>query len=142
MTTDENIMVPIQTEASVLVKTFGKPSRPEPDSAYVADVNLPQLELSPSKLDILLGIFDTEGVIASKEVKETLAILVLEAAKGLELDVDQLINFSQTQPGKVLITSLGIGMVNQIRPTTSQMGFAIPAVTPAKTELINRNIIA
>jgi hypothetical protein len=142
MTTDENLTVPIQTEATTLVKTFGKPSRSNPSSSRIADINLPQLEINVSKLDILLGIFDTEGVVASKEVKETLALLVLESAKALDVELDELISFSKTQTGKVLITALGVGMINQVRPVTSQIGFTITPATPAKTELVNRNIIA
>lgn len=142
MTTDENLTLPIQTEATTLVKTFGKPSRSSPSSSKIANINLPQLELNVSKLDILLGIFDTEGVVASKEVRETLAVLVLESAKALEVDVEELISFSKTQSGKVLITALGVGMINQVRPATSQIGFTITPVTSAKTELVNRNILA
>lgn len=137
-----NEKVPLQTEATTLVKTFGKPNRSSPDSSKIADLNLPQLHLNGSKVDILMGMFDTEGVIASREVKETLAVIVLEASKALQMDIDEIINFSKTQAGKVSMTAFGVGMINQVRPATSQMGFTIPAVTPAKTELVNRNIIA
>tara|TARA_B100000809_G_scaffold260384_1_gene307227 strand:- start:3 stop:407 length:405 start_codon:yes stop_codon:yes gene_type:complete len=131
-----------QTEATKLVKTFGKPNESNPDSATVADVNLPLLQVDGTKLDIIIGMFDSEGVIASKEVKETLAVVVLESAKALQMDVDDLIKFSNTQPGKVSMTAFGVGMINQVRPSTSQMGFTIPSITSAKTELVNRNIIA
>ena len=74
-----------QTEATKLVKTFGKPNESNPDSATVADVNLPLLQVDGTKLDIIIGMFDSEGVIASKEVKETLAVVVLESAKALQM---------------------------------------------------------
>ena len=132
----------LMTDATTLVKTFGKPSESNPDSSIVADINLPQLQVDGSKLDIIIGMFDVEGVIASKEVKETLAIIVLESAKALQMDIEDLIKFSTTQAGKLSMTAFGIGMINQVRPTTSQMGFTITPVTSAKTELVNRNIIA
>ena len=58
------------------------------------------------------------------------------------LSAEELISFSKTQSGKVLITALGVGMINQVRPATSQIGFTITPVTSAKTELVNRNILA
>ncbi len=142
MVNNENLTSPLQTDATALVKTFGKSSQPSPDSANVASINLPQLQLNGNKIDIIMGMFDTEGVIASKEVKETLAVAVLESAKALQMDVEDLINFSKTQTGKISMTAFGIGMINQVRPATSQMGFTITPVTSAKTELVNRNIIA
>ena len=87
-------------------------------------------------------MFDAEGVLASQEVKETLAILILEASKALKMEIEDLIRFSSTAPGKISMTALGIGMINQLRPSTSQMGFSIGYPAFAKTELVNRNIIA
>jgi hypothetical protein len=79
---------------------------------------------------------------ASREVKETLALLMLESAKALKMEIEDLVKFSTTQPGKISMTALGVGMINLLRPSTSQIGFNIPLATPAKTELVNRNIIA
>lgn len=141
MTTNENLTAPLQTDATKLVKTFGKSNEPT-DSAVIANINVPQLQLDGSKLDVIIGMFDREGVIATKEVKETLAVIVLESAKALQLDIDDLIKFSTSEPGKISMTAFGIGMINQVRPKTSQMGFTITPVTSAKTELVNRNIIA
>ena len=142
MVNDENLTSPLQTDATTLVKTFGKPSQVSPDSANVANQNMPPLQLNGSKVDIIMGMFDTEGVIASKEVKEVLAVAVLESAKALGMDIEELINFSKTKAGKISMTAFGIGMINQVRPATSQMGFTIVSATSAKTELVNRNIIA
>ena len=86
----------LQTEATTLVKTFGKPSRPSPESSKISDINLPQLQLNGNKIDILIGMFDQEGVIASKEVKESLAVIVLESAKALQMDIDEIINDEST----------------------------------------------
>ena len=130
------------TEATKLVKTFGKPTMTAPDSTIIANVNLPVLKVNGDKLDILIGMFDTEGVIASKEVKETLALLMLESSKALKMEIEDIVKFSSTQPGKISMTALGVGMINLLRPSTSQIGFNIPLATPAKTELVNRNIIA
>jgi hypothetical protein len=131
----------LTTDTTSLVKTFGKPSATAPDSSLVSKINLPTRQANGSKLDIIIGMFDTEGVLASREVKETLALLVLEASKALKMDIEDLIRFSTT-PGKISMTTLGIGMVNQLRPNTSQMGFGVVPTTFAKTELVNRNILA
>ena len=132
----------LTTDATNLVKTFGKPIDSAPDSSLIENINLPVLQASGTKLDIIIGMFDTEGVIASREVKETLALLMLESAKALKMEIEDLVKFSSTQPGKISMTALGIGMINLLRPSTSQIGFNIPSATPAKTELVNRNIIA
>ena len=142
MVNNENLTSPLQTDATTLVKTFGKPSPSSPDSVTVATINQPPLQLNGNKVDIILGMFDTEGVIASKEVKETLAVAVLESAKALGMDIEDLIKFSKTEAGKISMTAFGIGMINQVRPSTSQMGFTIVSAISAKTELVNRNIIA
>jgi hypothetical protein len=131
-----------KTEVTKLVKTFGKTTNITLDSTIIADVNLPVLQVNGDKLDIIIGMFDREGVIASREVKETLALLMLEASKALKMEIEDLVKFSSTQPGKISMTALGVGMINLLRPNTSQMGFSIPSATPAKTELVNRNIIA
>ena len=135
-------MTNLTTGATDLVKTFGKPKDPAPDSTLIENINLPVLQASGDKLDIIIGMFDAEGVLASQEVKETLAILILEASKALKMEIEDLIRFSSTAPGKISMTALGIGMINQLRPSTSQMGFSIAYPTFAKTELVNRNIIA
>ena len=132
----------LTTDATNLVKTFGKPIDSAPDSSLIENINLPVLQASGTKLDIIIGMCDAEGVLASREVKETLAILVLEASKALKMEIEDLIRFSSTAPGKISMTALGIGMINQLRPSTSQMGFSIAYPAFAKTELVNRNIIA
>jgi hypothetical protein len=132
----------LTTDTTSLVKTFGKPSATAPDSSLVSKINLPIRQANGSKLDIIIGMLDTEGFLASREVKETLALLVLEASKALKMDIEDLIRFSTTSPGKISMTTLGIGMVNQLRPNTSQMGFGVIPTTFAKTELVNRNIFA
>ena len=135
-------MTNLTTGATDLVKTFGKTIDSAPDSTLIENINLPVLQASGTKLDIIIGMFDTEGVIASREVKETLALLMLESAKALKMEIEDLVKFSSTQPGKISMTALGVGMINLLRPSTSQIGFNIPSATPAKTELVNRNIIA
>ena len=135
-------MTSLKTGATDLVKTFGKSKDTTPDSSVIEDINLPVLQASGDKLDIIIGMLDAEGVLASKEVKETLAILVLEASKALKMEIEDLIKFSSTASGKISMTALGIGMINQLRPSTSQMGFSIAYPTFAKTELVNRNILA
>ena len=131
-----------KTEVTKLGKTLGQTTNITLDSTIIADVNLPVLQVNGDKLDIIIGMFDREGVIASREVKETLALLMLEASKALKMEIEDLVKFSSTQPGKISMTALGVGMINLLRPNTSQMGFSIPSATPAKTELVNRNIIA
>jgi hypothetical protein len=135
-------MTNLTTGATDLVKTFGKTIDSAPDSTLIENINLPVLQASGTKLDIIIGMFDAEGVLASREVKETLAILVLEASKALKMEIEDLIRFSSTASGKISMTALGIGMINQLRPSTSQMGFSIVYPAFAKTELVNRNIIA
>ena len=66
-------MTTLTTGATDLVKTFGKPISSVPDSAVIENINLPVLQASGTKLDIIIGMFDAEGVLASREVKETLA---------------------------------------------------------------------
>ena len=43
---------------------------------------------------------------------------------------------------KLTMTALGVSMINLLRPVTSQLGVRIPIAKSAKTELVNRNIIA
>ena len=139
--TNELIANKLETEVTKLVKTFGKPTYSSLDSTIVANVNLPALSIDGTKLDIVIGMFDQEGVIASKEVKETLAVLVLEASKALKMEIDDLVKFSSTQSGKLSMTALGVGMINLLRPNTSQLGFSIASANFAKTAQVNRNIL-
>jgi len=97
-----------KTEVTKLVKTFGKTTNITLDSTIIADVNLPVLQVNGDKLDIIIGMFDREGVIASREVKETLALLMLEASKALKMEIEDLVKFSSTQPGKISMTALGV----------------------------------
>jgi hypothetical protein len=139
--TDELTTDKLETEVTKLVKTFGKPTYPSLDSTITANINLPTLSIDGTKLDIVIGMFDREGVIASKEVKETLAVLVLEASKALKMEIDDLVKFSSTQAGKLSMTALGVGMINLLRPNTSQLGFSIASADSAKTVQVNRNIL-
>ena len=113
-------------------------------SAATKENNSGHIHLKPMFRPELVKLIrgNAEGVLASQEVKETLAILILEASKALKMEIEDLIRFSSTAPGKISMTALGIGMINQLRPSTSQMGFSIVYPAFAKTELVNRNIIA
>ena len=133
---------PVKSDITSLVKTFGKTKDPSPDSTAIAKANMAPLEINGTDLDICYGLFDQEGIIASKEVKETLSILVLEAAKALDIQPAQIVNYSMPSSSRLTLTALGISMINMLRPPTSQLGVRIPMATSAKTEMINRNIIA
>jgi hypothetical protein len=132
----------VQSDVTSLVKTFGKINDPNPDSTAIAKVNVAPMSINGTDLDICYGLFDQEGIIASREVKETLALLVLEAAKALDIQPEQIVNYSIPSRSKLTMTALGVSMINLLRPVTSQLGVRIPIAKSAKTELVNRNIIA
>ena len=124
------------------IKRFGKPATTSVDSATIATIGQTNLTVNGNELDVVIGMFEREGVIASREVIETMAILVLEAAKALNVEIDELLKISTDQKSILSFTELGINMVNRLRPTTSKIGLKTVSVTPAKTVLVNRNILA
>ena len=124
------------------IKRFGKPSTQNTDSTAIATINQTNLTVNGSQLDIVIGMFEREGVIASREVIETMSILLLESAKALNVEIDELLKISTDQRSILSFTEIGVNIVNRFRPITSKIGIKTVSVTPAKTVLVNRNILA
>ena len=132
----------ITTDATKLIKTFVKVKDPSPDSTAIATAYTPPLSVNGADFDICYAMFDQDGVIASKEVKQTLAVLVLEAAKALNIEPQEIINYKIPTSSTLSMTAIGLSMINQLRPITSQLGVKSVSTTSAKTALVNRNILA
>ena len=124
----------IESGVTTLVKTYGTPSVSEPGSTIASNIN---------KLDLVaIGMFDNDAMIANQTVKETLALLLVEAAKIMEVSVTDLIAPSASDKDKLTITEIGLEIINRLRPNTSQIGVKIVSPTPASTVYVNRNILA
>jgi len=135
-------MANLTSDVTASIKRFGKPFTENIDSTTIATISQTNLTVNGNELDVVIGMFEGEGVIASRAVMETMAILVLEAAKALNVEIDELLKISNTQKGILSFTELGINIVNRLRPTTSKIGLKTVSITPAKTVLVNRNILA
>ena len=127
------------TSATTGIKTFGQSSATDPSSRALADVNSPTLQINGAELDIVRGILESDHSISSS-VKDILAILMLEAAKGLGLSVTELIEL--TENSKISIPELGFDIINKLRPVTSQIGMKTVNANASGVTHINRNIIS
>tara|TARA_B100001245_G_C22634230_1_gene312261 strand:- start:57 stop:461 length:405 start_codon:yes stop_codon:yes gene_type:complete len=132
----------IESGVTTLVKTYGTPSVSEPGSTIASNINKLDLVVNGTELDIAIGMFDNDAMIANQTVKETLALLLVEAAKIMEVSVTDLISPSASDKDKLTITEIGLEIINRLRPNTSQIGVKIVSPTPASTVYVNRNILA
>jgi len=135
-TTDRN------TEVTTLVKRFGRKRTTNLDNHTIATINDADLQVSGTDLDIIVGMFDRDEVIASKAVKEMLAILLMETAELLEISIDDVLKYTEDKSLQLTATELSLSLINRLRPLTSQMGVTVTSATPAKTVHVNRNILA
>ena len=127
------------TSATAGIKTFGQPSARDPGSRTLAEINSPTLQINGAELDIVRGILEADHSISSS-VKDILAILMLEAAKGLGLSATELIEL--TGDSKISIPELGFDIINKLRPVTSQIGMKTVNANASDVTHINRNIIS
>ena len=132
----------IESGVTTLVKTYGKPTVSEPSSTILSEISRSDLVVNGTELDIAIGMFDEQGSGISQAVKETLALLLVEAAKVMEVSVTDLISPSVTDKDKLAITAIGLEIINRFRPNTSQIGITVVSPTPASTVYVNRNIFA
>ena len=127
------------TSATSGIKTFGQSSAIDPGSRTLAEINSPTLQINGAELDIVRGILESDHSISSS-VKDILAILMLEAAKGLGLSATELIEL--TKDSKISIPELGFDIINKLRPATSQIGMKTVNANASDVTHINRNIIS
>ena len=132
----------IESGVTTLVKTYGSTHVSEPASKFLSQTGKLDLVVNGTELDIAIGMFDEQGMGISQTVKETLALLLVEAAKVMGVSVTELIAPSASDKDKLTITSIGIEIINRFRPNTSQIGVKIVSPTPASTVYVNRNILA
>ena len=132
----------LNTEVTTLVKRFGKKRATNLDNYTIATINDADLQVSGTDLDIIVGMFDRDEVIASKAVKEMLAILLMETAELLEISIDDVLKYTEDKSLQLTATELSLSLINRLRPLTSQMGVTVTSATPAKTVHVNRNILA
>ena len=132
----------LNTEVTTLVKRFGKKRTTNLDNHTIATINDADLQVSGTDLDIIVGMFDRDEVIASKAVKEMLAILLMETAELLEISIDDVLKYTEDKSLQLTATELSLSLINRLRPLTSQMGVTVTSATPAKTVHVNRNILA
>ncbi len=132
----------LNTEVTTLVKRFGRKRTTNLDNHTIATINDADLQVSGTDLDIIVGMFDRDEVIASKAVKEMLAILLMETAELLEISIDDVLKYTEDKGLQLTATELSLSLINRLRPLTSQMGVTVTSATPAKTVHVNRNILA
>jgi|TARA_B100001964_G_scaffold240383_1_gene310047 hypothetical protein len=132
----------LNTEVTTLVKRFGRKRTTNLDNHTIATINDADLQVSGTDLDIIVGMFDRDEVIASKAVKEMLAILLMETAELLEISIDDVLKYTEDKSLQLTATELSLSLINRLRPLTSQMGVTVTSATPAKTVHVNRNILA
>ena len=60
----------LNTEVTTLVRRFGRKRTTNLDNHTIATINDADLQVSGTDLDIIVGMFDRDEVIASKAVKE------------------------------------------------------------------------
>ncbi len=132
----------LNTEVTTLVRRFGRKRTTNLDNHTIATINDADLQVSGTDLDIIVGMFDRDEVIASKVVKEMLAILLMETAELLEISIDDVLKYTEDKSLQLTATELSLSLINRLRPLTSQMGVTVTSATPAKTVHVNRNILA
>jgi len=132
----------LNTEVTTLVRRFGRKRTTNLDNHTIATINDADLQVSGTDLDIIVGMFDRDEVIASKAVKEMLAILLMETAELLEISIDDVLKYTEDKGLQLTATELSLSLINRLRPLTSQMGVTVTSATPAKTVHVNRNILA
>ncbi len=132
----------LNTEVTTLVKRFGRKRTTNLDNHTIATINDADLQVSGTDLDIIVGMFDRDEVIASKAVKEMLAILLMETAELLGISIDDVLKYTEDKSLQLTATELSLSLINRLRPLTSQMGVTVTSATPAKTVHVNRNILA
>ncbi len=132
----------LNTEVTTLVRRFGRKRTTNLDNHTIATINDADLQVSGTDLDIIVGMFDRDEVIASKAVKEMLAILLMETAELLEISIDDVLKYTEDKSLQLTATELSLSLINRLRPLTSQMGVTVTSATPAKTVHVNRNILA
>lgn len=129
------------TGATSLVKTFGTTKPANPGSQTLADINIPEMKINGADFDIIRGLLESDQSVTS-EVKNVIAVLMLEAAKGLNVDITEIIELSNITPGKISIPEIGLDMINKLRPITSQIGIKTVNASASDVTHINRNIIS
>jgi len=132
----------LNTEVTTLVRRFGRKRTTNLDNHTIATINDADLQVSGTDLDIIVGMFDRDEVIASKVVKEMLAILLMETAELLEISIDDVLKYTEDKGLQLTATELSLSLINRLRPLTSQMGVTVTSATSAKTAHVNRNILA
>ena len=129
------------TGATGLVKTFGKTDKSDPGSHFLSNIDKPPMQVNGAEFDVIRGLLEGDQSISS-EVKNVLSILMLGAAKGLNISITELIQVSKLNPGKISIPELGLDIINKLRPVTSQIGIKTVNADASDVAYINRNIIS
>lgn len=129
------------TGATGLVKTFGKTGSDNSGSQALANINRPDMTVNGTDFDIVRGLLEQDTSISSK-IKDVMALLMLESAKGLGIHVTEIVELSNANPGKIKIPELGLNIINQLRPATSQIGIKTVNENASDVTHINRNIIS
>ena len=129
------------TGATGLVKTFGKTEKSDPGSHLLSNINVPAMQINGTDFDIVRGLLEGDTSVSS-EVKNVLAVLMLEAAKGLDISITELVEVSKLDPNKISIPELGLDIINQLRPETSKIGIKTVNAKASDVAYIDRNIIS
>jgi hypothetical protein len=129
------------TGATGLVKSFGKTKKSEPGSTFLSNINMGEMHINGADFDIVRGMLEADHNVSS-EVKDVLSVLMLEAAKGLNISVTELVKLGSINPNKISIPEVGLDMINQLRPITSQIGMKTVNAKASDVAYIDRNIIS
>ena len=130
------------TTITNVIKTFGTSNVTEQASYALSRINEVGLVVNGTELDIAMGMFESETGNISTKVKETLALLLMEAAKIMDVSVTELIAPSGSNKDTLAITAIGLEIINRLRPISSQIGVKVIPLEPASTTYVNRNILA